>query len=60
MRSEGFAPGSSIYLDLENGPPLTQPLTDYVATCDTVSSSGYRPGVYCSHLLALTIHTLRP
>ena len=60
MHSEGFAPGSSVYLDLENGPPLTQPLTDYVATwCDTVSSGGYRPGVYCSHLLALTIHTLR-
>lgn len=60
MRSEGFALGSFIYLDLENGPPLTQPLTDYVATwCDTVSSGGYRPGVYCSHLLALAIHTLR-
>ena len=60
MRSEGFALGSCIYLDLENGPPLTQPLTDYVANwCDTVSSSGYLPGVYCSHQLALTVHTLR-
>ncbi len=60
MNREGFADGSTVYLDLENGPPLTQPLADYVANwCDTVSSSGYHPGVYCSHLLALTVHTLR-
>jgi hypothetical protein len=61
MRNEGFAIGSAVYLDLENGPPLTLPLGDYVATwCDTVSAAGYLPGVYCSHLLALTVHTLRP
>jgi hypothetical protein len=60
MLSEGFAPGSFVYLDLENGQPLTQPLSDYVAAwCDTVSTSGYCPGVYCSHSLALTVHTLR-
>lgn len=60
MTSEGFNPGSYVYLDLENGPPLTQPLRDYVSSwCDAVSAGSYRPGVYCSHLLALEIHTLR-
>jgi hypothetical protein len=60
MKGEGFPPGSYVYLDLENGPPMTQPLTDYVANwCDAVSATAYRPGIYCSHLLALTIHTLR-
>jgi hypothetical protein len=60
MSSEGFSTGSCVYLDLENGPPLTQPLQEYVACwCDTVGANGYQPGVYCSHLLALTVHTLR-
>ena len=61
MQSEGFAAGSYVYLDLENGPPLTAPLQDYVISwCDSVAGNGYQPGVYCSHLLALTIHNLRP
>ncbi len=61
MAQEKFPHGSFVYLDLENGPPMTQPLTDYVvAWCDAVSATAYRPGVYCSHLLALTIHNLRP
>jgi len=61
MGSEGFAAGSCVYLDLENGPPLTDPQRDYVANwCDTVQSGGYQPGVYCSHLLAMDVHTLRP
>lgn len=60
MTSEGFSTGSWVYLDLENGPPLTSPLRDYVANwCDALSSKGFQPGVYCSHLLALDIHTLR-
>jgi Domain of unknown function (DUF1906) len=60
MSSEGFSSGSFVYLDLENGPPVTQPQIDYVANwCDTVGANGYQPGVYCSHLLALSIHTLR-
>jgi hypothetical protein len=28
---EGFIPGSCVYLDLENGPPIPQPLRDYAA-----------------------------
>jgi hypothetical protein len=61
MTSEGFAPGSYVYLDLENGPPIPPALQDYVGSwCDTVQSLGYKPGIYCSHLLAIDAHTLRP
>jgi len=60
MAAEGFAPGACVYLDVENGPPLTPPLQDYIGNwVDAVGAGGYQPGVYCSHLLALTIHTLR-
>jgi len=60
MTSEGFPPGSYVYLDIENGPPMTPPLMDYVGNwCDTVRENGYQPGIYCSHLLALDLHTLR-
>ncbi|HKF72862.1 MAG TPA: glycoside hydrolase domain-containing protein [Stellaceae bacterium] len=60
MTSEAFTPGSCVYLDLENGPPLTQPLRDYVAGWyDAVSARGFQPGVYCSHAFADQIHQLR-
>lgn len=60
MTSEGFPPGSCVYLDLENGPPLTQILADYVAGwCDAVNARGYLPGVYCSHGFAAAVHALR-
>jgi hypothetical protein len=60
LQGEGFAAGSCAYLDLENGPPLTQPLSDYVAAwCDAVAARGFQPGVYCSHLFAADIHQLR-
>jgi hypothetical protein len=60
MKQEGFASESYVYLDLENGPPLTPPLRDYVANwCDALQTGGYKPGVYCSHSLALEVHTLR-
>ncbi len=50
IRAEGFAPGSAVYLDLEDGPPLVAPRTDYVgAWTDTVRAGGFHPGVYCSH-----------
>ncbi len=61
MASEGFAAGSCVYLDLENGPPLTQAQQDYVGSwCDAVQAAGYQPGVYCSHLLAAAVSALRP
>jgi hypothetical protein len=61
MRTEGFTPGSYVYLDVENGPPLTPAQQDYVASwCDTITTTTeYRAGIYCSHALALAIHTLR-
>jgi hypothetical protein len=60
MTAEGFNGGSCVYLDLENGPPLTPPLRDYVAGwVDAVKAGGFQPGVYCSHSLAEEIHALR-
>ena len=61
MTDEGFAAGSCVYLDLENGPPLAPALRDYVASwCDAVAAGGYKPGVYVSHLLAGQVQALRP
>src|SRR5215472_1533526 len=61
MTQEAFAPGSCVYLDLENGPPLTDLQRDYVTNwCDAVQQGGFTPGVYCSHLLAMDVQNLRP
>jgi hypothetical protein len=61
MSGEGFAAGSFVYLDLENGPPLAQAQHDYVGSwCDAVTGGGFQPGVYCSHLLASQVQALRP
>lgn len=61
MVQENFVPGSCVYLDLENGPPLTDVQSDYVGNwCDAVRSGGFQPGVYCSHSLALEVHSLQP
>ena len=60
MNQEGFVLGSYVYLDLENGPPLTQPLRDYVVNwCVALQAGGYKPGIYCSHSLALDVHSLQ-
>lgn len=61
MRAEGFAPGSWVYLDLENGPPLPLALQAYAAAwIDAVEAGGFRAGVYCSFLFAGQIAALRP
>ena len=61
MQSEGFAQGSYVYLDIENGPPLTQPQQDYtVSWSAAVQTGGYQPGIYCSHELAAQVHNLVP
>ena len=61
MTSEGFVNGSCVYLDLENGLPFPQSLQDYTAAwCEAVQENGFTPGVYCSHALALQVHTLFP
>jgi len=58
--NEGFPPGSFVYLDIENGPPMPGEQQDYVANwCDTVAAAGFGAGVYCSHLLAFDVHSLR-
>jgi len=66
MRSEGFAPGSCVYLDLENGPSENGPAVpqvqrDYLNSfCNAVTAGGFLPGVYCLHGLAAEIHALQP
>lgn len=61
MFAEGFPPGSYCYLDLENGPPLGPTQSAYIrAWCDSLSVSGYAPGIYCSYLLAPAIAALVP
>jgi len=60
MASEGFPAGSYVYLDLENGPPLSQPQQDYVvAWSAAVAAGGYSAGVYCSHLMAAQVAALQ-
>ena len=61
MTKAAFDSGSVVYLDLENGPPLTTAQREYVgAWCDAVTAAGFAPGVYCSFLFAGAIKTLRP
>lgn len=61
MQAEGFPAGSHVYLDLENGPPLTAVQRMYVqAWCSAVKRFGYAPSVYCSHLLADSISAVVP
>jgi hypothetical protein len=61
MKQDGFASGSCVYLDLENGPPLTPAQHDYVNSwCDTVRQGGFAPGAYCSHLIAQVVQNLCP
>lgn len=58
MKAEGFAPGSFVYLDLENPDPVHQ--SAYVAAwIDAVVAGGYGPGVYTSFLDAPQIAALR-
>lgn len=53
MTKAGFPRGSHVWLDLENGPPLTAPQVSYItAWAAAVKAGGFAPEVYCSHLLA--------
>src|SRR6266704_4781770 len=61
MRTEGFTAGSCVYLDLENGPPLSPIQRDYMNSwCSAVKAGGFLPGVYCSHLMAADVHAQQP
>ncbi|HEY4174626.1 MAG TPA: glycoside hydrolase domain-containing protein [Rhodopila sp.] len=60
MANAGFPAGSCVYLDLEDGPPLNSPRSDYVAAwIDAVAAGSFRPGVYCSHAIAAAVQALR-
>lgn len=59
MTQEGFAAGSYVYLDLENGPPLTLLQAAYVkAWAAAVTAKGWGVGLYVSHLLATQVQGL--
>jgi len=61
MASEGFPAGSAVYLDVENGPPLSPDQSNYInAWCGAVAAAGFQPGVYCSHLLAANVAAIYP
>ena len=61
MQGEGFAPGSFVYLDLENGPPYQPPQSDYVNSwCAAVAAANYGAGVYCSHLFGAQLQATQP
>lgn len=61
MGAAGWTAGSRVWLDLENGPPLTDVQRGYVgAWCDAVAAAGFKPGVYCSFLMAAEVKGLRP
>lgn len=50
-RQEGFAPGTIIFLDLEEGGRLSPAYHDYVNQwIDTLASENFRAGVYCSSM----------
>jgi Domain of unknown function (DUF1906) len=61
MSSEGFASGSVVYLDLENGLPFPQSEKDYVKFWSAaVQGAGFTPGIYCSYTLAAQVAALVP
>lgn len=61
LHQAGFAPGTFVYLDLENGAPFADVQHAYVgAWADAVTAAGFGTGVYCSHQIAMEVHTLRP
>lgn len=48
-KKEGFAGGTIIFLDIEEGGRLPEPYHVYLATwSQALTNAGYRPGVYCS------------
>ena len=61
LSQDGFAPGTFVYLDLEDGPPFNSPRTDYVAGwASAVNAGSFKAGVYCSHLFAGDVQELLP
>jgi len=59
MRDEGFQPGSYVFIDWEDGSDLSDDSSGYLfAWANAVIGMGYRPGVYCSHMLANSMTSL--
>jgi len=53
MGAAGLAPGRVVFIDLENGLPMTSPETAYLeGWAENVVAAGYAVGVYCSHTMA--------
>jgi hypothetical protein len=53
MQAANFPAASVVYLDVETGPPAVPAFFDYyTAWVQAVATSGFTPGLYCSHLLA--------
>ena len=56
-----LAGGAVIYLDFENGPPLSKTAQVYYAAwAAALSARGFRPGVYCLHGIAAGLLTTVP
>lgn len=56
MKAEGFAAGSHVYFDLENGPPFGGAQFFYVKGCvDACQAEGMAGALYCSHAFAPTL-----
>lgn len=52
-RREGFAPGTIVFLDIEEGGRLSPAYHAYLrAWADALLAAGFRPGVYCSGMPA--------
>lgn len=61
MHAEGFAPGSMVFLDLENGPPFGGRQPAYVsAVLAAIASADMVGGVYASHYMAPYIAQAHP
>jgi hypothetical protein len=62
LEDAGFPPNTFVFLDLENGTPFPTNQKEYVAAwAKAIADQGtFKPGVYCSHLLANDVHSLVP
>lgn len=53
---EGFAPGSYIYLDIEDGSAVGASMSEYVKSwVASVVQEDYSPGIYCSYRIAASV-----
>lgn len=61
LAGEGFAKGSKVFVDLENGPPFGGQQAGYVgALLDACDAEGMVGAVYASHAMAPALLTWRP